>query len=331
MVLFGRIAEVLEINVAKVCGLHIHQKMDGVACNEGLKRTLPPWMLRVTATDQACNPESRCQGKDDDLDELVGKDSKSKPVRIKQQGPKVQSNEKESIKANSCLLKECMAKGSKRKPNKQDVHNSGCIPGVDPDKENYVVAGGRFHGDASSKKKKEGKLKAKPRNETAKSIPSEELTVEDLISIAEEFVNAGKDKEQQLSSCTTCESESQPPLTILSKNESGNDPNAVKGDGMSLKDASAASDSEIIESLPNEGSIISSSKTGDPAQDMLDLFLGPLLKRPKQVERKAEVLTERILLDYELSKLSQDSAVGNAAPPTKKKGSLKNEIAMLLN
>ncbi|KAK1320136.1 hypothetical protein QJS10_CPA03g02542 [Acorus calamus] len=78
------------------------------------------------------------------------------------------------------------------------------------------------------------------------------------------------------------------------------------------------------------------SKTGDAAQDMLDLLLGPLLKKPPVNEAKPKSLTEDIRLECELNskRVIQSVDLGReqlVAAPKKKKSSLKEQIAVFLD
>lgn len=86
----------------------------------------------------------------------------------------------------------------------------------------------------------------------------------------------------------------------------------------------------------SEQSLVSVSRTGDPAQDMLDLFLGPLLKKPVEDQNRAK-FTANDIFDIEFRKLSetQKNDAGQehtvAAPVMKKKSSLKDKVAVLLD
>lgn len=86
----------------------------------------------------------------------------------------------------------------------------------------------------------------------------------------------------------------------------------------------------------SEQSLVSVSRTGDPAQDMLDLFLGPLLKKPVEDQNRTK-FTANDIFDIEFRKLSetQKNDAGQehtvAAPVMKKKSSLKDKVAVLLD
>lgn len=74
-------------------------------------------------------------------------------------------------------------------------------------------------------------------------------------------------------------------------------------------------------------------QTGDPAQDMLDLLLGPLLKKPKSEEHEtATFAKEHIALSYTIKPSTTRKEIWkNDAVLTKKKSSLRDKVAMLLD
>ncbi|GAB4850690.1 hypothetical protein Ancab_029995 [Ancistrocladus abbreviatus] len=295
--------------------------MDSVAP----RRHLPSWMLGITAADRACTSESRGGSEDNDFNELARQTCKSKPRgQIKQNHKEVESCGEESMKINSCLMKKREAKGSRRKSRKQVKQ----IAKGDLEKENCAVIGGNFQDKAPSQKQKAKNFKIQPCSVTEESVSSEdELSVEDLISIAKEYVNMSEDMEQHQRSCIIPRPRNQPSLTNLSQKESKDAHNALQGNGISVRDTLEVANSNATESSSVQQSIINSGKIGDPAQDMLDLFLGPLLKKPL-VERKNDVMTDQTMLNYKLSKQSQDDSV-EVPLLTKKKCSLKDKVIPL--
>lgn len=147
------------------------------------------------------------------------------------------------------------------------------------------------------------------------------LTVEDLLSIAKEYVQADRERvEVQSSSNRDLESEKK----LLASTSVEN------GDILNQK---LSTDSAMGSTSRSEQSLVSISRTGDPAQDMLDLFLGPLLKKPVEDQNSTKFTTN----DIEFRKLSQTQKTDAgqehtvAAPVMKKKSSLKDKVAMLLD
>jgi len=73
-----------------------------------------------------------------------------------------------------------------------------------------------------------------------------------------------------------------------------------------------------------------SISTGDPAQDMLDLFLGPLLKKP--IRKEENVSSKDIILPHKVKNQQNDAVISDKPVTlTKKKSSLRDAVAMLLD
>lgn len=92
--------------------------------------------------------------------------------------------------------------------------------------------------------------------------------------------------------------------------------------------------SETVRRSPHQetASLHNLSSTGDPAQDMLDLLLGPLLSQPPKEEKKADIITDEMIIAHQLKKQNQNVHSNNAAIPlAKKKTSLKDKVAMFLD
>lgn len=72
-------------------------------------------------------------------------------------------------------------------------------------------------------------------------------------------------------------------------------------------------------------------ESGDSAQDMLELFLGPLLKKAPPKEADPEITRQMLSSPYELDgPLRSCMDVEKEAPLMKKKSSLKDKVAMFL-
>lgn len=86
------------------------------------------------------------------------------------------------------------------------------------------------------------------------------------------------------------------------------------------------------ETVTKEEIVVPLESTGDPAQDMLNLLLGPLLNKRVNEEKKKneELLTNRLVFSEEVKPSQAANVVGNAIPQSKKKTSLKDKIAMFL-
>ncbi|KAL8100638.1 uncharacterized protein LOC141687211 [Apium graveolens] len=146
----------------------------------------------------------------------------------------------------------------------------------------------------------------------------EDLTMDDLLNIANEFVKDEKDGGQQKKPYAEQIVHKQCAPTAISRNEPA--------------DSVIASDT--VKRLPHEetASCHNLSSTGDPAQDMLDLLLGPLLTQPPKEEKKADIITDEMIIAHQLKKQNQKVHINDAAIPlAKKKTSLKDKVAMLLD
>ncbi|KAL9420242.1 hypothetical protein AB3S75_037929 [Citrus x aurantiifolia] len=148
------------------------------------------------------------------------------------------------------------------------------------------------------------------------------LTVEDLLSIAKEYVQADRER-GEVQSSSSRELESEKELLASTSLENGD-----------ILNQKLSTDSAM--GSMSEQSLVSVSRTGDPAQDMLDLFLGPLLKKPLEDQNRTK-FTANDIFDIEFRKLSetQKNDAGQehtvAAPVMKKKSSLKDKVAVLLD
>ncbi|KAL4638200.1 hypothetical protein ACB092_03G131900 [Castanea dentata] len=304
------------------------KEMVGVAPNEGSRRRLPVWMLGVAAADQ--------ERKSDDVDKnnhqadegLLPQACLSEAKNMtKAPGKGILVQEKG---VNSHFLLKCETK-KRRKASLQDSNLDGIIT------------------ETVTKKKKDNKLGRKVREPTARKrkkangsdfgrgedfdiqLPNDddvELTMDDLMTIAEEYVKAEKNKEQRVSN-RECRSERTVPTTVSSSNVSVRLLDAPNGNQSLPTEEVTASHSSTV-SLVSEEIAIIDRRTGDPAQDMLDLFLGPLLKKP--FEQKNRSLIKDMEFAYEFEMQSQNTVVGEEIEPLmKKKSSLKDKVAMFLD
>ncbi|KAL2938895.1 Uncharacterized protein RDABS01_022344 [Bienertia sinuspersici] len=318
--------------------------MDG-----GGRRQLPSWMMKSTAIEQASIPGTKGENKEDGFVEILTKAVKSrKKVQAKIDDTGIPSNENKSQ-----LLKEGQARTRKRKSNKLEkvegerIHEDEKLL-LKPCKENRRGnrAGDFRQGDEEKKvdrikrkrvrenapTKKHSRKVEEFHNASAESCSSEdELTVDDLISIAEEYVKADREKEFQKSKNL----ETEPVKKVkkpLPRAESsvGSEKDLTSHSVTRVTDQPLLSDSSSTKPLAVEGSIIDQSITFDPARDMLELFLGPLLRKTKEGEMKMDSITEKTKLDYEFSNRSENDN-DKGAPEMKKKFSLKDNVGKLLD
>ncbi|OEL34944.1 hypothetical protein BAE44_0004036 [Dichanthelium oligosanthes] len=152
-------------------------------------------------------------------------------------------------------------------------------------------------GDAPNNNRKRKLENIKSEASSPVSIDDDiELTVEDLVSIAEEYVNADKQKQHELEAVkTTRHKEHFPCPTVLTEAETEvSVVNAPPMNGL-LQCTTATRNTRSSERRRDENKIHQelqcSSRletTEDVAQDMLNLFLGPLWSKPAGYAKKSE-------------------------------------------
>uniref|UniRef100_A0A5B7CBJ5 Uncharacterized protein n=1 Tax=Davidia involucrata TaxID=16924 RepID=A0A5B7CBJ5_DAVIN len=262
-----------------------------------------------------------------------GDDNKDNPdKRIASQSNQPESKGgKEPLEADSCLLVECETKRRRRKLSAGSDNNAH-ETGFEKKRGNGVDRAVRE--SAAQKRRKAKSFRLESSEEIEIPSPSEddgELTMEDLMNIAEEYVKANKDMEQQ-SSDRVHTAASHPVAAAVSRNESGGSLNAPQSYRRSPVRKETASIHNSTENLTSGGNVISSIRTGDPTQDMLNLFLGPLLKKPLEEDKKMELITEDMTFTNELRKQNQNDVLGEEVVPLmKKKSSLKDKVALFLD
>ncbi|KNA06320.1 hypothetical protein SOVF_182150 [Spinacia oleracea] len=268
--------------------------MDG-----GGRRQLPSWMMRSTATEGASISETKEENKDGSVKPRTKAIKPQKKVQAKQHDTEVPFTEN---KEN--LLKKCETRTRKRKLNKHGEGQDERFPEEEPCllkpcKESRSKRMSIKHGEdrvddfleRDTEKQVDGVVSKRARNNvprikhskkfmeefqngTAESSPSEdEFTVQDLVSIAEEYVKADREKELQKLKKVEFEPEIRPQLRAHP--EIGSEKNLMSYTGNKLvNNQPLSSDSSMTKPLSSEGSSINLSTPRDPCQDMLDLLLG---------------------------------------------------------
>ncbi|XP_060184548.1 uncharacterized protein LOC132614179 [Lycium barbarum] len=176
--------------------------------------------------------------------------------------------------------------------------------------------------------------------ESTPKTDDEDLTVEDLMSIAEEY--AGDDDEdltvEDLMSIAK-EYVNESEQAASNKEKSGPMEDAISMSLGSLSDIEV--DNQSLRRETNFDSISIQERTIDapppkvkmsenPTQDMLDLFLGPLLKKTHE-EKRVEQVREEMNFACDLNKNKQSDPSGDRPVVVKKKSSLKDKVALLLD
>ncbi|XP_074285172.1 uncharacterized protein LOC141610810 [Silene latifolia] len=279
--------------------------------NEGGRRQLPSWMLRQCTAAQPSNSEVKQQNSEVPL--LENKSHVLEKSETRTRDRESSHQEADQHDEEPYLLK--LGRTVKRKRTNKRVNDKGYnLP-----KSNLEADKGsrrkRYQGNSSGKKKKK-KTGVSMEGSYDGAVPSEdELTVEDLVSIAEEYLSADMMEPEN--------------LRLNSKTRSEKDPTAQTIDLKPHTHNALSTKSSLTDPLCSEDSII--YDTGDPAQDMLNLLLGGFLKKSKEAEKKDDAITKNLILDYDVSRRSQYDTIGEVVPVVRKKASFKDKVAMLLD
>ncbi|XP_041012933.1 uncharacterized protein LOC121256267 [Juglans microcarpa x Juglans regia] len=288
-----------------------------VATDDGSRRHLPLWMLGVTAANENNNhaPEGLMP---------QAYHSESKTVT---KGPDNGNlfQEKGTSGVNSHSFVKCERK-RKRKSSQQEAKCDDIITETVSEKKKYKSRR-KVQASIACKRQKE-KASDFGRDEEFENQPQTdddvELIMDDLMTIAEEYVEAEKNKDWQASN-SEYGSRRKVPMKLSSSNDSGgllDVPNSNRG--------SPPHDLTAFDSCNVTGASEIDMRTGDPAQDMLDLFLGPLLKKSLKEENKPFV--KDMQFAYEFERLNQNNVLGEQAEPLmKKKSSLSEKVAKFLD
>lgn len=197
-------------------------------------------------------------------------------------------------------------KKKKRNFIEQDGDSGGC-----------VIRNGDKEKTERPPRKPKSKTKASSTENGEKIENDEDLTMEDLMSIAKEYVNEDEFVATTQSSLKGQSEE----ITELQVSCHGSQYATMENE--ELVPSCVSKTKEII---------VEPNMSGDPTQDMLDLFLGPLLKRTQEEEKKTNLISEEMSFAYELKKQKHSVVVREEhAPLTKKKSSLKEKVAMFLD
>ncbi|KAJ3690156.1 hypothetical protein LUZ61_019320 [Rhynchospora tenuis] len=294
------------------------------------KRRLPPWMLKHKI-------ENKAQSSDANLKPLETSEDQIKVKHVKRQQRK-RTLEEENEDQNE---EEPVKRKQRRKTLNQDPDEFEEVEGaLQRCQTRQRNSRGRRKHEMEIGEEKEGSKGVKnKRDEKRRSVISDDetdLTVDDLVSIAEEYVNADKDKQEQQASAIITENG---PAKKASKSLLG--PRLTKGllKCSTYTPSPDSSDNAVGEKNNlTEDTIIPTNvaKSGDPAQEMLDLFLGPLLRKPPPVKKPAvesvdEVCSTSVVKTCDNSVCREGNAVEQTETLVKKKGSLKDKVSMFLS
>lgn len=283
---------------------------------EGTKRQLPPWMIpkvgatvtHVSDSDNAVRTNSSIKKGEVITTNATKEDKKSEPSR-----------RKSSIRAK-CEVKE------RKKLDQQD--ESG----------NNVNQKKKKNSDKSNDRDQRSSIKKRKKLEDpalgcrdvypvqACSDDAMDLTVEDLMVIAEQYVKDYENMDREEKSSRQHESKWQFQVT----NETG----TTVDSPCENKYSSGSAREDLSNSISTTSEVIatSTSLTGDPAQVMLELFLGPLVMKTLEKEEKRKSVVENVEITHEFTRQSQDEvAREEIVPLVKKRNTLKDKVAMFLD
>lgn len=251
--------------------------------------------------------------------------------RQKAKAPGKGIHEKKTVGENSQILAKCETKRMKSKTGEQDAQFDCNVPATFPEKNG---CGRRKVQESTVLRRQEAKDSicgsGEEREVQTLSDYVVELTVEDLVTIAEEYINADRHAEPEEASNREFESGSRLAERVSSSIKLDDSMDSQNCNERSfIQDATS---SKPYGSSASEEITINSSRTGDPAQDMLNLFLGPWLKKPVEKETRTDILTDNLAFSYEIETQTHTNVVREEiAPITKKKSSLKDKVAMFLD
>lgn len=165
-----------------------------------------------------------------------------------------------------------------------------------------------------------------------------ELTVEDLVSIAEEIVNSDKEKQQKIRTMKTAQYEERPPESIFTPKDTGG---SVSNTGPSkglMRCTKTTTDRTPSESRVEKNNGHEEpyrppniQMTGDIAQDMINMFLAPLLSKPAVCEdRSRPVETSITSTNHAPRKKDFQDVARVQMAPVVKKSSLRDKVDLFL-
>ncbi|KAF8021716.1 hypothetical protein BT93_G1998 [Corymbia citriodora subsp. variegata] len=294
--------------------------MAGAAPNGVPTRRLPRWMVAPPANDQA-RQSSRRDSSTDRVNEGVVSPQRTNSKSLTTQPKRASSlQEKYSSKVSGFGLVECGRKRRKRKASEQEDSSDVSTHEIVEDKKERRRGRRKAQDSVFEKRRKTKSLVADDDEDPIASEDDVELTVEDLMSIAEEIIASNKDAEQQRQHLGRSETPMRANVQQYSV-----DASAVHNE---ILDDAKHTKNNSTEVPTDKETVVSIKRTGDPAQDMLDLFLGPWLRKPVEEEKMSHFVADEVILMQDQKTQSHSVVSVEAASPLKKKSSLKDKVAM---
>ncbi|KAK3157809.1 hypothetical protein QOZ80_2AG0128390 [Eleusine coracana subsp. coracana] len=325
------------------------------------KRSLPAWMLKSCSGDQVVKTEDQNVKPSESVEQIRNLDQ-TKPIK-RNAGRRLKDGDSEGA-GELGVLRRCEGRAKARKTSKNVVKDKfeeieeldtgkrlkqvdlagdaelgvlrPCSRGEKSRRvsKNVVKDGVKEIEEVASKtprKASEGAAQKNSRKRKLGNAKSEasspeknddeiELTVEDLVSIAKEYVNADEQKQHELENAKptrhyehTSSHTISTECTAITRNTS---PNEYRQD-----------ESSSQQELPCPPSF---KMTGDIVQDMLNVFLGPLLSKPATYVKEPDpVESVTTTIRHVPEKKDWRSEVPRQGEPVvKKKSSLKDKVAL---
>ncbi|CAN6463494.1 unnamed protein product [Victoria cruziana] len=282
------------------------------------KRCLPPWMLGTTAADKEKSSKKQ--------------DNICISVHDEQRQPVGQSDHASSgIKKNVVLPPVKDASGDAiiriRKSSKRTIENVNRVQkheDVSEKKKSKRVITGEENNAQKLKRRSKTYSFRDSENSTklrsSQSCSDIELSLDDLVSIAEEYVGAKAENDVQIEAGNVLPSESS--SQSMSRHETKSEEVGMDF----IKKGSLVNDGLPIKNMQCTAPV----KISNAAEHMLNIFLGPAVWKPQE-HKKVEPL-EYMSQNHNLSNnLYSETVEGEEPPPVKKKGSLKERVAMFLD
>ncbi|KAB1206093.1 hypothetical protein CJ030_MR7G005997 [Morella rubra] len=285
------------------------------------RRRLPLWMVGVVAADRRRKPGQVEENNNHVDEESMPRTCPSGAKSVSKGSDKgFLLKEKDIPGVNSDFVLECQRKRKRgRKQSLQEPNCDGIIAESVSGKKNYDV---RNIGKCIARKGRKPKGGDSGKGEEVDIQPRNdddvELTMDDLMTLAEEYIKDDKNKKRQASNRECGVSSRKDSEGLLDV------PNSDRGSSAHHPTACSGSNLPVV---GEENAIVNAK---DPAQDMLDLFLGPLLKKPLKEDNR--LLMKDMSFSYEFETQIQNNVVIEEREPLmKKKSSLKDKVAMFLD
>ncbi|XP_038892147.1 uncharacterized protein LOC120081389 [Benincasa hispida] len=307
-----------------------------VASDGGTGRRLPQWMLGVRSDDQvqrSNDVEDNKKSLEEELDSQASLAKEANLVRCSRKS--VLQQQKEILMDDSCIL-DCESnkrKGRKLKSSQIDeAKDADDLGAVRAKKSNRLRR--KPLSSALEKRKRHRNLGSISNLDIQVQSPGGddmELTVEDLMVIAKEYVEADMDSDDKHKISGERESSRINQRTSYTMNQAEGSFNTNNDSRQSSLDLKTSIPHGLTATSGGENVDTGVRTMGDPAKDMLDLFLGPLLKKSVEIEQSKFLATD---VQFSCDLMSQNQRhndnVGEVVSVTKKKSSLRDKVAIFL-